>query len=149
MRFFDMLDAEDLRTLESGPLIVGGFYRRPESLEAPHRGFNPKLWFEAVGALRQALILKPDLVLAKANLAAAYLIGPPEGSDLGQAEELFSQVTAALKSGDVEDIEPLVRASLLVNAGVAEMANGDSASAEALFAEAQELFGAEDARRRG
>jgi hypothetical protein len=54
-------------------------------------------------------------------------------------------VTAALKSGAVEDMEPLVRASLLVNAGVAEMESGDADSAEALFAEAQQLFAASDA----
>jgi hypothetical protein len=99
---------------------------------------------DAVGALRQALILNPDLVLAKANLAAAYLVAP-DGKDVGQAEELFTQVTASLESGAVEDLEPLVHASLLVNAGVAELASGDATSAEALFAKAQDLFAGDDA----
>jgi hypothetical protein len=49
-------------------------------------------------------------------------------------------VTAALVSDAVEELEPLVHASLLVNAGVAELASGDPSSAEALFAKAQELF---------
>lgn len=140
MRYCDALEPEDLRDFDVGQLVVGGFYRRPESLEGPTRGIDQQLWFDAVGALKQAIILNPDLVLPKANLAVAYLISP-EGKDVGQAEELFSQVTAALKDGTAEEMDPLVRASLLVNAGVAEMESGDAASAEALFAEAQQLFG--------
>jgi Zn-dependent protease with chaperone function len=144
MRYCDKLDAEDLRSFDVGQLVVGGFYRRPASLEPPSRGKDAKLWLDAVGALRQALILNPDLVLAKANLAAAYLIAP-DGKDVGQAEELFTQVTAALESGNVEELEPTVHASLLVNAGVAEIASGDPAAAEMLFAQAQALYGGNDA----
>jgi Zn-dependent protease with chaperone function len=144
MQYCDLFELDDLRDLDVGQLVVGGFYRRPESLEGPTRGIDQSLWLDAVGALKQAIILNPDLVLAKANLAAAYLISP-EGKDVGHAEELFAQVTDALKSGAVEHMEPLVRASLLVNAGVGEMESGDQASAEALFAEAQQLFAAGEA----
>jgi Zn-dependent protease with chaperone function len=142
MMYCDALEPEDLRNFDVGQIVVGGFYRRPASLEGSRGGLTPdvkKLWFDAVGALRQALILKPDLVLAKANLAAAYLLNP-DGKDVGQAEELFTQVREALERGNVEEMEPLVRASLLVNAGVAEMAGGDPAAADALFAEAEKLF---------
>lgn len=142
MRYCDKLDEENLRAFDIGQIVVGGFYRRPLSLEPPRRGIDKQLWFDAVGALRQALILNPELVLAKANLAAAYLVAP-EGKDVGQAEELFTQVTAALESGAVEELEPTVHAALLVNAGVAEMAGGDSAQAEKMFAQAQDLFAGE------
>ncbi|HWL09940.1 MAG TPA: M48 family metalloprotease, partial [Planctomicrobium sp.] len=55
MQYCDALDEEDLRLLDIGHLVVGGFYRRPDSLEPPIRGTIEKLWFEAVGALREAL----------------------------------------------------------------------------------------------
>jgi Zn-dependent protease with chaperone function len=143
MRYCDALDADNLRNFDIGHLVVGGFYRRPDSLGV--RGIVEKHWFDAVGALRQALILKPELVLPKANLAVAYLVHP-QGKDVGRAAELFDQVVAALKAGDVEEgVDPLVRAALLVNAGVAEAANGDAASAQTLFDEARELFAGDDA----
>lgn len=144
MRYCDALDPVDLRNFDVGQLVVGAFYRRPESLEPPARGVDRNLWFDAVGALKQAIILKPDLVLPKANLAVAYLIAP-DGKDVGQAEELFSQVVEALESGKVEKIEPFVKASLLVNAGVAKLESGDPKSAESLFAEAQQLFAGDQA----
>lgn len=143
MMYCDGMEVDDLRDYDVGQLVVGGFYRRPESLEQTRR-INRDLWLAAVGSLRQALILNADLVLPKANLAVAYLMSP-DGKEVGKAEELFTQVTEALKSGAVEDLEPLVRASLLVNAGVAEMESGDSESAETLFAEAQQLFAPADA----
>ncbi len=141
MRYCDALREEDLRFLDVGQLVVGGFYHRPASMEGPlGRGpGNRKLWLEAVGNLRQAIILNPDLVLVKANLAVAFLVAP-DGKDVGQAEELFMQVREALASGKVEEMPPLVRAALLVNAGVAEMETGDPDGAEKLFAQAQSVY---------
>ncbi|HMP06680.1 MAG TPA: hypothetical protein PJ982_10050 [Lacipirellulaceae bacterium] len=139
MLYCDKLDVDDLRNLDVGQLVVGGFYRRPSSLEDRSRGMDEKLWFEAVGALRQAIILNPDLVLAKANLAVAYLLSP-QGKDVGQAERLFREVNAALAAGTAEEMDPMVLASLLVNAGVTEGELGNAEAAEALFAQAEELF---------
>jgi hypothetical protein len=147
MQYCDALEPENLRDLDVGQLVVGGFFRRPDLMEGATRGLTPDVirhWWDAVGSLRQALILNPDLVLPKASLAVAYLIGPPDGRDIGRAEELFSQVRSALKSGATEDMDPLVRASLLINSGVAQMAVGDMATAEELFAQAEGLFGAVD-----
>jgi Zn-dependent protease with chaperone function len=139
MMYCDALREEDLRYFDIGQVVVGGFYRRPESMQFRDFGINEELWNNAIGNLRQAVILNPDLVLAKANLAVAYLVAP-DGKDVGKAEGLLRQVRDALKAGSVEDIDPLVKASLLVNAGVAEMETGDAPAAEALFAEAQGLF---------
>jgi Zn-dependent protease with chaperone function len=143
MMYCDGLREEDLRYFDIGQVVVGGFYRRPDSMGGTRLvGIDEEMWNDAVGNLRQAIILNPDLVLAKANLAVAYLVAP-DGKDLGKAEGLLRQVRDALKGDNVEDIDPLVKASLLVNAGVAEMETGDAPAAEALFAEAQELFSAE------
>jgi Zn-dependent protease with chaperone function len=142
MMYCDALREEDLRYFDIGQVVVGGFYRRPESMQFRDFGINEALWLDAVGNLRQAVILNPDLVLAKANLAVAYLVAP-DGKDVGKAEGLLRQVREALASGNVEEIDPLVKASLLVNAGVAEMETGDAPAAEALFAGAQELFSAD------
>jgi Zn-dependent protease with chaperone function len=143
MMYCDGLREEDLRYFDIGHVVVGGFYRRPDSMGGTRLvGIDEEMWNDAVGNLRQAIILNPDLVLAKANLAVAYLVAP-DGKDLGKAEGLLRQVRDALKGDNVEDIDPLVKASLLVNAGVAEMETGDAPAAEALFAEAQELFSAE------
>lgn len=137
MMFCDGLEPDDLRQFDIGQLVVGGFYPRPQSLT---RGVDEELWFEAVGDLRQALLLKPDLVMAKANLAVAWLVRPA-GKDTGKAEKLFQEVFAALKDGHYdEEIEPLVHASLLINAGVAENAHGDPAAAEKLFNQAREVI---------
>ena len=139
MMYCDGLEAEDLRRFDVGQLVVGGFCRRPPSLEQT-RGVDEELWFDAVGALREALRLKPGLVLPKANLAVAYLMCPA-GRDVGKAAELFDQVVAALKEGVHDDeLDALTHASLLVNAGVAEIANGNAESAEQLFQQAQERF---------
>jgi tetratricopeptide (TPR) repeat protein len=145
MQFCDGLEPDDLREFDVGQLVVGGFYTRPGSLT---RGVDVDMWFAAVGDLRQALILKPDLVMAKANLAVAWLLYP-EGKESGKAEQLFREVNDAIKAGHFdEDIDPLVHATLLVNAGVAENANGDPAAAGELFDQAKQLIAsAEDAEK--
>jgi hypothetical protein len=53
---------------------------------------------------------------------------------------MFRQVRAALKSGAVEEMDTMVRAALLANAGVAEMETGDPLAAESLFAESQQWY---------
>lgn len=58
MQYADSLDTEDLRRFDVGQIVVGGFYRRPQSLENKLRGVNEELWWDAVGALREAIRLK-------------------------------------------------------------------------------------------
>ncbi|QDT32944.1 M48 family metalloprotease [Thalassoglobus polymorphus] len=125
MQYCDALDAEDIRSFDIGHLVVGGFYRRPDSLERPVRGVIDDLWFEAVGAFREALRLKErlqfkdPLLMVKANLAVAYLVHPA-GKDVGQAERWFEQVFIALEDEELaKSLDPLVHASILINSGSA------------------------------
>lgn len=125
MQYCDALEAEDLRTLDVGHLVVGGFYRRPDSLEPDTRGPDDELWYEAVGAFREALSLRErlklpdDLIMVKANLAVAYLVHPG-GKDVGQAERWFDEVFTSLKDPEkAKQLDPLVHASILINSGSA------------------------------
>lgn len=123
MRYCDALEPDDLRSLDLGHLVLGGFYRRPDSLAAQVRGSDEDLWFEAVGALREALRLKErlelkdDLILVKANLAVAYLVHPA-GKNVREAERLFGEVFATLQDeARAAKIDPFIRAAILINAG--------------------------------
>lgn len=144
MQYCDALDAEDLRTLDVGHLVVGGFYRRPDSLEPAVRGTDEDLWFEAVGAFREALRLQErlqlsdELLMVKANLAVAYLVHP-NGKDVGQAERWFDEVFDSLKDpGKAKQLDPLVHASILINSGSARGFDSDLiASTLALIAKAR------------
>jgi tetratricopeptide (TPR) repeat protein len=125
MQYCDALDAQDLKGLDVGHLVVGGFYRRPDSLEPAVRGTDEKLWFEAVGAFREALRLRDrlklqdELLMVKANLAVAYLVHPG-GKDVGQAERWFDEVFKSLKDPEkAKTLDPLVYASILINSGSA------------------------------
>ena len=97
MRYCDGLEVDDLRRFDLGQLAVGGFYRRPGTLEAQVRGIDEELWWDAVGALREALRLKPDSVLIKANLGVAYLVRPA-GRDVGQAARYLQEAAEAVES---------------------------------------------------
>ena len=127
MEYCDKLDVDDLRRLDVGHLVIGGFYRTPGSLEAKLRGVDPELWWDAVGALREALRLKPDLILARSNLGVAYLVHP-EGKDVGRATEYLLTAAEADK-----DLDPIARATVLINAGVAELAGGHPEQARRIF----------------
>jgi tetratricopeptide (TPR) repeat protein len=125
MQYCDALDEEDLQYLDVGHIVVGGFFQRPDSLEPAIRGSDEKLWFEAVGAFREALRLrdrlelKDELLMVKANLAVAYLVHP-NGKDVGQAEQWFEQVFASLKDPDkAKTLDPMIYASILINSGSA------------------------------
>jgi hypothetical protein len=123
MQYCDGLEPDDIRSFDIGHLVVGGFYERPGSLGASVRGIDEDLWFDAVGAFRDALRLKEslglkdDLLLVKANLAVAYLVRPA-GKDVGQAERLFSEVFDALQKDETagQQIDPIVRIAILINA---------------------------------
>lgn len=139
MRYCDSFTADDLRKYDLGQLVVGGFYQRPESLE-PERAVDENLWFDAVDALREALDLKGDLLLAKANLAVAYLVHP-NGKDVGQSAEIFAEVVNALNDEEsIKQLDPTARAAILVNAAVAEIASGDAEAANRLFEQAYALL---------
>ncbi len=121
MQYCDGLQTADIRKMGLGQIVVGGFYQRPRSLEAKIRGQNPTYWKDAVAALNHALTLDPNLTLAKANLALAYLVSPG-GKNTARASELFQQA-ATLAAADTA-IDPYTRAAVLVNAGVSDIARG-------------------------
>ena len=123
MQYCDGLETADIRKMGLGQIVVGGFYKRPQSLELKVRGPNQDLWKEAVTALQHALLLKPDLTLAKANLALAYLVSP-DGKNVARASQLFQE--AALQAADDKAIDPYTRAAVLVNAGVSDIAGGQA-----------------------
>ena len=89
MQYADSLDTDDLRRFDVGQIVVGGFYRRPKSLEVKVRGINEELWWDAVGALRESIRLKPDAFTAQSELGRCLLVpsgrqGPREsGAVLG------------------------------------------------------------------
>ncbi|MGO9601279.1 MAG: M48 family metalloprotease [Isosphaeraceae bacterium] len=121
MRYCDSLGTSDLRRFDIGQLVIGGFYLRPGSLKEKIRGVNEELWRDAVAALREALRLKPTLFLAKANLGVAYLVSPA-GKDVNEAERYLDE--AAKAAEEHKDLNPLMRAAVLINAGVADLASG-------------------------
>ncbi len=141
MRYCDLLNSDNLKEFALNHVVVGGFYHRAGSIdERGVPGIDADLWFEAVGDLNEAIRIKDSLILPKANLALAYLVHP-EGKKPGRAVELYGQVIAALKQGQLdEEIRPEDYAALLVNAGVSEMANGDAKSAQQLFEESEAIF---------
>lgn len=123
MQYADKLDANDVRSFDMGHIVVGGFYRRPDSIAPLIRGVDEDLWFEAVGAFREALRLgerlkvKDDMILVRANLAVAYLIHPA-GKQVGEAEKYFAEVFKQLSDPEkAANLDPLVHATVLINSG--------------------------------
>ena len=123
MQYADALDTEDLRRFDVGQIVVGGFYHRPKSLESKLRGINEEVWWDAVGALREAIRLNPDLSLPKANLGVAYLFRPA-GRDAGKAAQ-FLEEAAQLAGKDVS-LDPVSRLAGDINLAVAYAAQGSS-----------------------
>jgi tetratricopeptide (TPR) repeat protein len=136
MQYCDALDPGDLALLGVGHVLVGGFYRRPATLEARVRGIDRKLWTAATIALSQALKLEPGLTLARANLGVAYLVGP----DPSMATEGWRLLAAAADSAEMDPmLEPSMRMSILVNASVAGQTAGDTTAASAHLERVSEL----------
>jgi tetratricopeptide (TPR) repeat protein len=122
MQYCDGLEAEDLRQLKVGQILVGGFYRRPESLESMVRGMDQKVWKEAVTALEKANELKEGQLIVQANLGIAYLVHPSGKPALAKAQKYLE--AAAKKAADDDKLDPALRSAILVNAGVADLAAG-------------------------
>lgn len=123
MQYCDQLKEEDIRSYGIGHLVTGGFYKRAYSLEYQMRGeADNEVWWQAVGALREALRLSPSSTLAKANLGIAYLVRP-EGKDIGQASRFLLE--AAEEATRDETMDTQSRMAILVNAGVVEMSENN------------------------
>jgi Peptidase family M48 len=121
MQYADSLDTEDLRHFDVGQIVAGGFYRRPKSLESQVRGVNEEMWWDAVGALREAIRLKPDLSLPKANLGIAYLLRPA-GKDPGKAAQLLEEASEQAEKDT--SLDPISRLAEQINLAVAYQSEG-------------------------
>ncbi|MCI0487188.1 MAG: M48 family metalloprotease [Blastocatellia bacterium] len=119
MQYCDLLTEDDLKDFDIGHIMIGGFYGRPDTLIEKSRGKNRDLWMKAVESLEEALRLNPDLALAKANLGIAYLVHP-EKQDIEKAARYLEEARALTAKG----ASRMMRAHVLVNLGVAELAAG-------------------------
>jgi hypothetical protein len=119
MQYCDRFDEVDLRNFKVGQLAVGGFYVRPKKL-IPVLGIDRQLWQKAVDALEAARRQDPDLILAEANLGVAYLVSP-DGIQADRALPLLEG--AARRAGENGTLPAAARAAVLVNAGVANLAD--------------------------
>src|SRR5262249_27430355 len=100
------------------------------------RGRDKELWWKAVGALQEALRLNPDLTLAKANLGVAYLVHY-DGKDVDRAAKYLQEAVAAAPKD--RSLDPLDRAALLVNLGVADRGAGKADEALKRFDEGEKV----------
>ena len=136
MQYCDLLRPEDVAGFGIGHLLIGAFYRRPESLIEKGRGVNAELWQRAVAALEEALRLKSDLVLARANLGIAYLVRPG-GKDVAKASRYLEEAAAAKETA----LGGAARATVLVNLSVADLAAGKAELSDRHLREAYRLAG--------
>ena len=95
MQYCDALDPDDIRRFDLGQIVIGGFYQRSEMFEQS-RQIATDLWAPAVASLEKALKLNPKLVLAKGNLAIAYLVSPA-GKDTAKATAIFNEIDDILR----------------------------------------------------
>lgn len=123
MQYFDKLDAKDMMRFDVGQLVVGSFYRRPDTLTPKVRGVDAELWSRAVAAFKKALELNPNSTLAKANLGVSYLLAPT-GRNVQEAVRHL-EAAAAAAVGD-RSLTDEVRAAIYVNASVALLADHEA-----------------------
>ncbi|OGU96013.1 MAG: hypothetical protein A2475_02600 [Ignavibacteria bacterium RIFOXYC2_FULL_35_21] len=137
MQYCEAFEPEDLRKYDIGQIAtMGGFFLRAESLESAVRGINEDLWWDAVGAFKEALRLKSNLALVKVNLGIAYLLGP-NGKDVGKAEKYFSgAIEIADKDTTIDDLQ---KAYIYYNSGLSYLANNDTIICNEKFTHAVEL----------
>jgi tetratricopeptide (TPR) repeat protein len=95
-----------------------------------------RMWFDAVGSLREANRLKPKRVEVLANLGLAYMSHPDE-LDLDEAEKYLTAALEALKEQPPPDI--LTETELLVNLSVLRLAAKKPVAAQTLLDEARVL----------
>jgi hypothetical protein len=126
MEYIDSLDESAIRNFDVGQVVIGGFYRQSKSLEGQIRGINEELWWDSVGALREAIRLNPSLSLPKANLGVAYLFRPA-GKDPGRAAEYLEEASG-LAAND-QSLDPVARLAEQTNLAVAYEATGNSQKA--------------------
>src|SRR5207248_2939635 len=128
--------------LSVGQIAVGGFYSRPETLQAKVRGRDAALWAAAMDSLREADRLAPNQPRVLATLGVGYLI-QPTGKDSVRAATLLEQSVKLMQQDN--SIPALVRAAILVNLEVAQSGIGsDPSQRMRLLSSAQALLEGSD-----
>ncbi|MCX7737362.1 MAG: M48 family metalloprotease [Candidatus Kapabacteria bacterium] len=136
MQYCDALDVNNLKKYNLGMIITGAFFKRPMSLTASVRGINEELWWDAVGQLKEALRLKPDLAIVNANLGLAYLLHP-SGKDLKNSTRYFENALKLIEEDTT--IDNISKSIIYINAGVSNLADGDVESCMKKFDYAEQL----------
>lgn len=136
MRYCDGLQTEDIIRFGIGHLVTGGFYSRTQTLEQMVRGADEDLWWDAVGALREAHRLNAESTVAKANLGIAYLVRP-DGKDIGQAIKFLGQAAEEAERDTLLDVR--IRMTILLNAGVMDVAGAAPSGTTDRFEKAERL----------
>jgi predicted Ser/Thr protein kinase len=132
MQYCDNLDADDVRKLGIGEVVGGCFYKQPgPAVRVGPRGNDEKLWRSAVDVIEKALRLNDELGLAHGNLGLAHLVHADDHQkeNLPKALEAFRH---AMAKHDAQ-VDAHAYAALVVNCGVACLADGDLLEAEKLF----------------
>jgi tetratricopeptide (TPR) repeat protein len=132
MQYCDMLRKEDLDGYGIGQIVTGGFYHRADSIKVREK--NTKMWWDAVGALRESNRIKPGQTLVLANLGLAYLVHP-DGKDVGESTRFLAEAAEAAKADKA--LDPADHAGLLINLGVATLAAGNEEKALARLDEGE------------
>ena len=137
MQYCDALEPEDLEKFNIGALVTSGFYRRPASMESQVRGINEDLWWDGVGALREAVRLNNKLSLAFENLGIAYMIAP-QGKDAGKSAKYFDEALNLVEQDT--SLGKIEKFSLFLNAGVANFSSGDDTRCKEYINKAEALY---------
>lgn len=137
MRYCQGLSAEEMSKLGVGHFLHGTHYRTARSL-VTRTGPNEEMWAAAVAALKKANELKPGEPLVLTNLGLAHLLNP-RGKDVGAARECFDAAERAFERAD--DLTRGTRLTLLINFGVAALAEGKVDEGQAFLDRAKKLAG--------
>jgi hypothetical protein len=137
MLYLDRLTAEEVQGYDVGMVLTAAFCRRPAAQGALVPGKDARLWWGAVDALNEALRQQPEQVSARAALGLAHLFHP-DRKDAGRAAELLAE---AVKAAHDQKLDRAAQAALLLNLGVARLANGQAGDGLKCLEQAEALGG--------
>jgi tetratricopeptide (TPR) repeat protein len=139
MKYCEGLAAPDIQQLGIGHFLGSTYYKTAASLPSTRSDLagRLKLWQSAELALKHARDLSPKSPVILANLGIAYLVHP-EGKDVGAALECFTEAEKALAGSTLSS---RLRVQLLVNFGVAALADGQRGKGQRCLEQAAALAG--------
>lgn len=123
MKYFDLLDYDDLKKFNLGCFSTGGYYKQPATLRPSIRGIYDDLWWDAVGEFQLALKFRPNLALAKANLGLAYILCPNRSNWAGKATKFFAEAVDLIETD--QSLDSSLKAVIYLNAGLSNLLAND------------------------